>query len=64
MRDDKNRDQISPGGGGGERVNVSPGRKKRGEYIGEMKWISMHAPPPQLSVDIKFQVLSKLRSAG
>ena len=47
-RDDKNGDQIS-----GwkrekerERVNVSPGRKgetKRGEYIGEMKRISMHA---------------------
>ena len=26
-----------------ERVNVSPGRKERGEYIGEMKRISMHA---------------------
>ena len=48
-RDDKNGDQIS-----GwkrrrerererERVNVSPGRKERGEYIGEMKRISMHA---------------------
>ena len=50
------------------------GRERRGEYIGEMKWISMHAPPQppppppqhtaQQRVDIKFQVLSKLRSAG
>ena len=32
-----------------ERVNVSPGRKgegERGEYIGEMKRISMHAACP------------------